>query len=164
MGCFKLAFLFGGFPYLPTLPPTASSLISVDFFIIFAFSPWGIWGTVHMCGNDCNPTLLRCQGFLKMQHLLVLSTGWIPERGCVWSVCLLGWLVGWFLSYSFFKFNGTPLFSIRVNPELVAQQGKLASLPLGSWGWTDSGCHCPRVHRGRAPFLPAGAGSPPALR
>lgn len=52
------------------------------------------------------------------------------EGMCV--VCLFVGLVGLFLSYSFLKFNGTPLFSIRVNPELVAEQGKPASLPLGS--------------------------------
>lgn len=115
-----------------------------------------------MHGNDRNPALLRCQGFLKIQHLLVLSAGWIPERGCAWPVRLLGWLVGLFLSYSFHKFNGTPLFSIRVNPELVARQGKLVGLPLGSWGRTDSGHHCPHAPRQeplscpleQAPLLP----------
>lgn len=117
-----------------------------------------------MHGNDRNPTLLRCQGFLKIQCLLVLSTGWIPERGCAWPVCLLSWLVGLFLSYSFLKFDGTPLFSIRVNPELVAKQGKLASLPLGSWGRTDSGCPCPHMHRGRSPFPTRWSRLPSCLR
>lgn len=117
-----------------------------------------------MHGNDRNPTLLRCQGFLKIQHLLVLSTGWIPERGRAWPVCLLGWLVGLFLSYSFLKINGTPLFSVRVNPELVAKQGKLVSFPLGSWGWTDSGRHCPHTHPGRSPFPACWSRLPSCLR
>lgn len=49
------------------------------------------------------------------------------EGMCV--ACLFVGLVGLFLSYSFLKFNGTPLFSVRVSPELVAKQGKLASAP-----------------------------------
>lgn len=72
-------------------------------------------------------------------------------------------LVALFLSYSFLKFNGTPLFSIRVSPELVAKQGKLVSLsahedrqPTGAVALTCS--------EAGAPFLPAGAGFPPALR
>lgn len=65
----------------------------------------------------------------------------------MYVVCLF---VGLFLSYSSLKFDGTPLFSISVKPGLIAKQGKPASLPLGSWGRTNSGCRCLHVHGGKA--------------
>lgn len=78
--------------------------------------------------------------------------------------CLFVGLVGLFVSYSFLKFNGTPLFSVRVSPELVAKQGKLASVPLGSRGRTGSGCHCPHMHRGRSPSPACWSELPSCLR
>lgn len=85
------------------------------------------------------------------------------QREVMCVVCLFVGLVCFFLSYSFLKFNGTPLFSISIKPGLIAKQGKPASLPLGSWGRTDSGCRCPHMHRGRSPFAARRSGLPSCL-
>lgn len=145
MGCFKLAFLFGGFPFCPPSSLQTPVWFPLDFWPLLLSLP-GESEVLH----TCKEILLRRQGFLNIQRLLLpINRLNSRERGCVWSVCLLGWLVCFFLILPL-SLMVYPCFLLSVKPGLIAKPGKPASLPLGSWGRTDSGCRCLHVHGGKA--------------
>lgn len=141
MGCFKLAFLFGGFSCLPALlPPPASSLISLDFFWPFLLSLPGESETLLTLKEAITT---HRQGFPNIQHPLRQASGRIPEGGdLVWSVCPLGCFVSFPFLIIFLQLHGTPPCS-SIEPGLMAKRGRTGegNLPAGAgedrtdWPW-----------------------------
>lgn len=163
MGCFKLAFLFGGFSCLPTFLSTTSSLISLDF-----------WSFLLSLPGE-SEVLRTCKEMIITQHCSDVRGFWIYsisythqpaefQREVMCVVCLF---IGLFLSYSSLKFDGTPLFSIHPRFPLfqVSNQGWLQNrgsrqvcLLAREDGPTAGAIACTCTEA-----KPAGAGSSPAL-